>query len=355
MLAFISSMRHLPIKLISLLFVVLALGAISTGAQSLPTKKEATGLLQKAAQAANLRTADSPPFHLMAKVHYEIGRQTLDGMYEFLWVSPEKYRETFRMADVAEIEIALRDKLYTLRSTPALTLPLWSIRKSLISAKNFYPGSEPKIKKVYAAQVDGKDGLCFEFGDDSVERQACFERATNKVVSFRYVAIPPHGPLSITTKELKHVDESELGNFVDASAKRYPMRIHRQQSDEKLEIKIEALTQGMTFSESEFTPPPNAVAYDWCSSPVAKGALQIDFQPILKLDPPGATFAYYVLVGTDGRVKKWAPSRSGGKFVDERMEIRFREARFPIFSCGSKPIEYETLFDAPIMMRLPHN
>jgi len=345
-------MRQVAIKLISFLGVLGALSTISTGAQSLPTKKEAASLLQKAAQAANLRTADSPPFHLIASVHYDIGDQAVDGMYELSWVSPDKYRETLKMADVAEVEIALRDKLHILRNTPGMTLPLWSIRRSLISAKNFYPGSEPKVKKVHSAQVSGKDGLCVDFGDDSAERKACFERATYEVLSFRYAAIPPHGPLSITTKELKHVHESELGDFVDVSAKRYPMRIHHQEWDEKLEIKIEALTQGMTFSESLFTPPANAVVYDWCSSPVVNGKVQIDFQPILELDPPGAAFAYCVLVGTDGRVKKWAPARSGGKFVDERMKLRFREAMFPIYSCGSKPIEYETVFYAPTLMRL---
>jgi hypothetical protein len=310
--------------------------------------------LESAAEAANLRSANSPPFHLVAKVHYDIGHQALDGTYEFWWASQDKYREIFKMADATEIEVAFEDKLYILRNTPAMTLPLWSIRKSLISAKNFYPGSEPKVKKVYSAKVGGKDELCIDFGDDLMERQACFEQITREVVSFRYAAIAPHGPLSIPTKELLHHYESELGDFFKLGGKRYPLKIHRQESDEKLEIKIETLSQGMTLPESVFTPPDNAVAYDWCSNPVADGNVQIDFRPILELDPPGAVYAYYVLVGRDGRVKKWAPSRSGGKFVDERMEMRFREAKFPTLSCGNKPIEYETQLNAPILMRLPH-
>lgn len=348
------AMRCSVTKLVLLLHISFALGPISANAQALPTKKAAADLLQKAAEAMNLRSAGSPPFHLIAKIDYEIGHKALNGSYELLWVSPDKYRESFKMADFSEIEIALGDKLYILRNTPNMTLPLWSVRKSLISPKNLYAGSEPKVKRVYSAQVGGNDGLCIDYGNDSYERQACLERATNEVVSFHYAAIPPHGPLSITTKELKHLDELELGEFLNLDAKRYPMRIHRQESDEKLEIKIEALTQGTTFPENVFIPPANAIVFDWCSNPVADGKLEIDFRPILEVDPPGAAYAYYVLVGTDGRVRKWAPSRSGGKVVDESMQSRFREAKFPTFSCGNKAIEYETQFNAPIMMRLPH-
>jgi hypothetical protein len=43
--------------------------------QSLPTKKEAELFLQKAGKAADLRANDTPPFHLVATVHYTIGPQ----------------------------------------------------------------------------------------------------------------------------------------------------------------------------------------------------------------------------------------------------------------------------------------
>lgn len=348
-------MRYMYINFIPFLFVLLALGPISMGAQSLPTKKEAASLLQKAAEAANLRTADSPPFHLMATVHYEIGHRSLDGSYEFLWVSPDKYRETFKMAGAEEVEIALGDKLYILRNTQVMTLPLWSTRKTLKSLKNFYPGSVPKVKKVYSARVGGETQLCVNFGDDSLERQACFDPTTQEVVSFHYAAIPPNGPLSIPTKGLKHLDESQLRDFTNIATKRYPLQIVKQDSDEKLEIKIESLTLVKALTENEFVPPAGAVAHDWCSSPVEKGKLELDFQPILEMDPPGAVFAYYVAVGTDGRVTNWAPARSGGSRVDEQMAIRLRMAKFPIASCGNTPIWYETMLFAPIQIRLPQD
>lgn len=347
-------MRLLTLAAARFVFSLLALVPFTTQAQSLPTKDEAAILLEKAAQAANLRANDASSFHLVAQVHYEIGSQTSDGVYELSWASPDRYREDFRMQGAAEIEIAAEDKLYILRNTPALSLPFWSVRNALRSAKNFFPGPKSKIRRVYPAQVSGELLTCVDFGDERSQRQACINPTTNQAVSLSFAAIPPQGPLSMTTKELKHLHDLEVSDFVDVGTKRYPTRIHRQEQDEKLEIKIETLKQVMTFAEGEFTPQAGAVAYDWCSSPVAKGTIQIDFQPILELDPPGAVVAYYVVVGTDGRVKKWASSRSGGKYVDERMATRFRDARFPIFSCGSKPIEYETMFNAPILMRLPH-
>src|SRR2546427_12097862 len=106
------------------LFLTLAqLTASVACAQSLPTKKEAEALLQRAAEAADLRDKDTPPFHLVARIHYEIGGHPFDGSYELFWASTDRHREDFSMDTARETEVALWDRLYVLRNTTTMTLP----------------------------------------------------------------------------------------------------------------------------------------------------------------------------------------------------------------------------------------
>jgi len=327
-----------------------ALGSSVAFAQSLPTKSEAVVLLQNAELATNLRAGDAPPFHLVAQIHYELGAQSTDGAYELSWASPDKYREEFRMERAAEVELAAGDKLYVLRNSQGASLPYWTVRSTLRSFKNAFPGPKSKIRKVYATQVGAELLTCIDFGEEFSPKQACISPGTNELVSLDSAHLLP-GPASGTAKELKHLDDISLNQFMDVGAKRYPTRVRLELFDEKLEIKIQTLKQVTTFAEGVFTPPANAVAYDWCPNPVEKGTKQIDNEPLLQQEPPGIAIAYYVLVGTDGRVKKWTPSRSGGKYVDEREGTRLQDARFLIHLCGSKAIEYETVLYAPTLLR----
>jgi len=319
-------------------------------AQSLPTKSEAADLLQKAGLATNLRADDAPPFHLVAQIHYELGGQSTEGAYELSWASPDKYREEFRMERAAEVELAAGDKLYVLRNTQGTSLPYWTVRSTLRSFKNAFPGPKSKIKKVYADKVGAELLTCMDFGEEFSPKQACVSPDTNGLVSLDSGHLL-RGPASGTAEELKHLDNISLTEFMDVGEKRYPTRIHLELFDEKLEIKIQTLAQVTTFAEGLFTPPTGAVEYDWCSSPIEEGSKQIDNEPLLQQEPPGVAVAYYVLIGTDGRVKKWAPSSSGGKYVDEREGTRLRDAMFPIHLCGSKAIEYETVLYAPTLLR----
>lgn len=320
-------------------------------AQSLPTKRDAALLLEQTAQAANLRSIDTSPFHLVAQIHYELGGQSTDGKYELLWLSPDRFRENARIGSFAETEVALGDKLYIMRNTPTMTLPWWSVRRTLVSLKNFYSGSEPKVKRVYSAP-NGKNQFCVDFSTQFVRRESCFDRATNETVSLNVRAISPDRLTMSPIEELKNISVLELSDFINMAAKRYPARIYHQDLDEKIDLKIEKLEQVKSFAEEVFTPDPEADERDWCSSPQTKGAMDSPRTvPRITMDAPGDRFAYYVLVGPDGRVQRWTPLRSGGSFIDGWMKEWLKNARFPASSCGSKSIEYETVVFPPAHIR----
>jgi len=320
--------------------------------QSLPTKKEAELFLQKAGKAADLRANDTPPFHLVATVHYTIGPQTFDGRYELLWASPDQFRENFRMGPAGEQEIAIRDKLYILRTTQALSLPLWTVRDTLKSLKRYFAEAGKSVSKVHSARNDRDNQYCVDSYDELSRTQTCFDPATNQSIYLDFGLFPSER--AVYSAEIKQMFKLELSDFITLGEKHFPSHLIRHRLDEKVDIRLEIFAKVMTFADGLFAAPPGTEAHNWCPSPVAAGSLQIDRGTLLKLDPPGSVFAYYVLVGRDGHVEKSVPVREGGSFVDVRMVERLRMAKFPILSCRGDPIEYETVIEAPIKIRFRH-
>src|ERR1700739_3916973 len=90
----------------ALVAVLICLNTTTVQAQSLPSKKEATVLLQKAMDMAMLK-AEGAPFHLVAKIHYEAYSRTSDGTYELLWSAPDRFREEFRLDTLGETDVVI--------------------------------------------------------------------------------------------------------------------------------------------------------------------------------------------------------------------------------------------------------
>ncbi len=313
-------------------------------AQTLPSKKDAKGILQNASEGADLWASDSVPFHLLASVHYELGDQPSDGTYDLLWRSPDQYREYFEMRTAKEMEIASGGKLYILRNTQTLTAPLWSTRRNLRSIKNYF--LRQKVKRVHTLQINGIKATCIDFESEFAERQDCFDSTTNQAVSVSFVWKPPYGGNSAWVK-------AELSSFTSLGKKRYPLRIMAKELDEKLDVMITTFEQPESISEDLFVSPADAQIFDWCPNPSASGHIEFPSGTVGQMAAPGATFPYYVLVGRDGHVKRSAAMRSAGPQVDHKMATWLQMAKFPVRSCGGNPVEYETVMVAPLSIRFP--
>lgn len=335
----------------ALLFFTLAqLTASGACAQSLPTKKEAEALLQRAAEATDFQASDTPPFHLVAQVHYEIGGHPFDGSYELFWASPDRHRENFSMGTMMETEVALGDKLYVLRNTTTMTLPFWSIRLALRSPRHLLYGTKPNVDRVYSSQVRGENRTCVDSSDESLVREICFDPVSNQIVFLSH-KLPVCSHCENLPKSLRDSFGLEMSEFLSLGTKLFPRRIIRNDFDLRIDLETKTIEQAISFAQDVFTPPVGAESRDWCSKPDTKGKLSWTFGPLVKVNPPGSIVAYYVLVGRDGKVEKSIPLRSGGISVDERLNQWFRGSRFPVLSCGNKAIEYETVQYAPIQVR----
>jgi hypothetical protein len=330
-------MRRILTVLALLSFFAIAFPA---AAQSLPSKKEAAALMQKAFADMDLTSPGSPPFHLIAHVHYELAGDGRDGIYELFWSAPDRWREGFEMERVdPEIDWALGDKLYTLRGNPSASLPLLRVRAVLHSGRSDAFAWNLKVNRVTSEQLNGDQVTCISSKQDPIEEHACLDSGNNLIESVR-----DQGQAGWTAYL-----NTERSNFKTLAGKRYPTHYISHYFDENMDIKIQTVALANDAVERVFTPQPGALASDWCATPVEKGETSPGY-PELSMHKP-ALIAYYLLVARDGKVKTSVPLRPADPNYDAELNGWFRNVKFPTKSCGSNPVEYERLFYLPSNLR----
>ncbi len=342
--------------------------AFPTAAQSLPSKGDATSIMQKTFNAMDLRSPDSPPFHLVARVHYDLAGSATDGTYEMLWLAPGRWREDFKMDGIGtETEIAQGDKIVSLRSSSGPILPLHSIRGVLLPEGEKAYTWGLKMKKIYITPREySKRRACIDAEQGpALKETACLDPSAQEVNIIR---------------DVDFVVSAERSDFVSVGEKRYPRHFATRQYDETMDIHLEFLPVPQEGIETALEAPAGAVVRDWCPKEEIKEPTGGPPSPLFQMRPPGAMVLYYVLVDTNGRVKDWAPLRKESKAIDDLLETPdllralqprgsgapillqgtylgsidktmaawFPDAKFAKRSCGGKPIEYEYVMPAPM-------
>lgn len=315
--------------------------------QKLPSKKEAEMMLQQVSDAANLWEPGTPPYHLSAAVHLELGGSKFDGRYDLWWAAPDKYREGFMMpvqgGMIAETDLALIDKFYVLRNTPTLSIPLFEAR-TVLHGGAWWTG-EGQTRKVWSIFRDTGNDSCIDSytGSEALLTEACFD-AAGEVVS---VGAKPNaqGPAAIDALEIWMW---RLGQFTDfANSKRFPYEIEARQYYLAIAISVKSLDTISRFDDDTFEPPAHAMALPWCSDPTigrdSEHAKHFSEKPYVEVQPPGSYAAYYIYVEPDGRVSEAAPVRSGGDANDKRMENWLRKYPYATRSCGGQPVPWESI------------
>jgi hypothetical protein len=309
---------------------------------------DAREMLNRVFIAMNLRNADSSPFRMVAHVRYQEGGKTLDGTYKLEWAGPEIFRVTFDAGGAQEIDVAAGDKLYVFRTNLAVTLPQRDLRELLISP---VPGNlmvDYDVTNVTTEPPGGEALSCIHTvkRDEPTQQQAtvqaCFDPATKETAK-QIESIVAEGNLRNTPMKV------ELDAFKTVVVKRYPthMTSSRQRANmppTKIEVNVETLEDVKKFDGDPFTPPPGAVARDWCLTLAAAPALEDTGQPMFTQAEMAGLSEFFVQVGADGRVETAAPIRPMDPVAEKKIELWLKTARFPIQNCGTNPVEYETFY-----------
>jgi hypothetical protein len=323
--------------------------------RKLPSKKEAKIMLQQAADAANLWEAGTPPYHLSAVVHLELGRQTFKGRYDLWWAAPDKYREGFLMpaegGTIVETDLALGDKFYVLRNAPTLSIPLFETRNALHGVVLRIRGTrKDKVQSIYRNKR--RQETCIEAGNGDTMgfTKSCFDPTQNLMSS----DVTPN-PMVDNTPAAVDAGKSfawSLDQFAGfAGTKRFPHRIVVHRYDLTLTLAIKTLEQRPTFNSDTFQPMPRSTVSPWCANPTVGNSSEqlkeLRTLPSVELRSPGSYIAYYIRVQRDGRVSEVVPVSSGGKSIDHRMENWLRTYRHSVLTCSGRTIPWESIFVVP--------
>lgn len=335
----------------ALLMTVLAVLVPTAGTQTLPSKKDAADMLAKAASSADLNGPDTPAFHLTAKVHYELAGANSDGTYELLWAARDRYREEYRSGSAGETAVVLGDKRYVLRTTEAMALGLWRLRRIVPYPVNFLTPSDRghdrnRVTTVSSTRKNGSAEFCARADTEYRRREACFDAETLDVVSAEF---------SLKAKE--PLFRNQADDFVSLGPKRYPRHHLFHNRYETLEITVDKLEPVTQFSDDLFVALAGGRVFDWCAEPIRQKAQS---QPPEKgtarlFNGSGMNredMAYYVLVGTDGRVMKAIPLLRTSETGEAATSNWLSTAKLPVETCGGKAIEYEEVFEemAPVAL-----
>jgi hypothetical protein len=323
--------------------------ALPAAAQSLPSAKDAAELVAKADQQMRLTGPGATPFHIYAKLHFAIGSASVDGAYELLWESADRYREDFRLGSLSATYLALQDKLYIRRNTPALTYPQWRVRGLMGSTGQRHDVPKPDIVKVYESKIGSEDVIC---ADLKLSGTQCFSH-TGEIVASKIAN--KHGNFQVGLTE---------DGFINIGTARFPGHIVSTLGDERLEVQLDKVELVTHFADATFAPPEGASAHDWCAQPeVGKQPMDSLFLPMTVLggQPFQGQFflgapvvssssrisALYLRIGTDGHVEEMMESHPDGSAKDLMTKAGFR-MRLATHSCAGKPIEYEEMIGSAI-------
>jgi hypothetical protein len=284
-----------------------------------------------------------PPYHLVAKIRYTINDKTMDGTYEILWAAPDRYRLEFRMGDIGETDLVLGDKKYVVRTTPTMTLPMWSV-PSILFFSTPLPNaqSSQSVHKLSWAGDMANRQICASVGESvTLDNKLCFDAKTTEVTATH--TQPINRTVVDTAITMDLTDYASLGKM------RYPQRLERRSGPESIAATVEKWEAVQKFDESVFVPLPNSTAWDWCSTP--KIEMPTSNRPYFPSVGVGGTlfipfipyFGLYKVVRADGTVKEATLLFGAPKGPVKEMLDMQRHTRSAVRICGGKPVEYETM------------
>jgi hypothetical protein len=186
-----------------LLCVVLAL-ALFLGAgspviaqknSSLPAKEEGKTLVERSNKLTNLRALGSAAFHISVRAKsYRPKGQTIQGIYDLWWATPDRWREEISWGDKSFVRIADKNRLWV-NGADANRLDTLHVTRLLDFPSRLRIPPDLSVDRVQARQTDGVPAICmrlFHFSPPSstisipgtglltvsppdVERSACWD------------------------------------------------------------------------------------------------------------------------------------------------------------------------------------
>ncbi len=325
---------------------LLVLAPLPWPAQSLPSKKEMTSIVDAASAQLTLGREGSPPFHLVSRIHSQGSAGKADGTYELLWASRGRFREIFQFGPITQTDVALDTMRYVLRDTHMTSVQQREFSRLLNLPLASTPITGRKVTRVYELTSGNSSMVCADLEDTYQNRKVCVDPATRQMVLDAFNASGADGNFTF-----------EASDFVTIGAARFPLHVVRTGPHETLDVRVDKLLGVSAFADGVFTPPAGATAHDWCADPVihdrGMAAPEVLFAQIRDRarrehgysTAPPEDWSYLLAISRDGRLREYLPIYGESPEIDAKVGQYINEQRFPIRTCGSTPIEYEMVLE----------
>jgi len=315
-----------------------------TSAQTTYTKEGVAALLQRAVDHANFSPIHAVPLHIIEKIQYTVGSQSVDGVKEIL-VGHEGRRDAIKVGDMGEIDVLLPGKLYTLRNG----VPAFYLRYRIGETERAvyeYLHENPVVKK---AEMSQEGQICAEL-DGELDRHVCFN-ATSGAIESLTVRTRSSGSSRSMALSASAIN-LDADHFSDFEGGRYPRHVILETGSERIELTYDTVAEVREFAPDAFAPPAKATAWNWCEGMPTSDKAKIESTEAgistlgrdTLANPKLRAFLFYVVVGTDGHAERYEPITGGNSYENRVIEKAMKDTRFVTKSCDGKPVEYETYY-----------
>jgi hypothetical protein len=187
---------------IILLFLSLRVFSNVCSASDSDQQAEGLDLLKKAASIENLRTPDGKPFHLQMKIHAKrIVAKPIDGTYDEIWISPDKWHREIAMPGFSQVEVGDRNSKWVSRNLDfrPRVASLTTAAVEGFMAPDLSAGE--KISSRHEKKKNGTILTCLEMkSEHSPPRELCFD---------------PSGPLVSLDRGNQQIEYDGFSKFGD--------------------------------------------------------------------------------------------------------------------------------------------
>ena len=230
------------------------------------TKADAEGLLREAESKLNLRSSDSPGFHIQLKTNsYSQRGDWLQGIYELWWASQNEWREEIGWGDEKAVTFAKDGRIW--RTADPLRLDSERVRNLI----DFVPLFEVAIR---SGTLRSSPGTLSSGVDIN-----CIRAGKNSKEGFRIARHSPVGQMVFSPNELSFCFNAEnlpltistdLGDLAIAGyeiigGKAFPKSVSKKQEGRIIVSAELILYLPLDATEfARFQPPAAAQSMDWC-------------------------------------------------------------------------------------------
>ena len=325
----------------------------------LPSKAEATALLDLASRRTNLWAVGSAPFHLRATVKsYGAKGEIRQGTFELWWVSPARYRDEINWGDGASIRIAKNDSLWV-DGRDAHRFDTFRIMRLLGFPARLKTSASPSADKVEAKQIDGAPAICLRFTRSSNTPKMVAIPGTMMAMA----AMPSPDPTTcldagnnLPVRIEADYRRLELGNYVQIGDKQFPRKLTELtgKGTSVAQVEIDALELFDPGATARFDPRAGIAAEPWCANMSLPQALQlrlpdgVAYSQDTFISPYGSDAISQALlvfrvdeVGHSAEVRAF--TTVGEVPIQDKEKRTLLHSSFTPAGCAGKPIAWEFL------------